>query len=91
MERDSKQTPRAAYRRRTLFTFLPFFHPDYTVGVGFAGFPAHRTPTSGALRHPLAGLPLSTAPATLLGRKNKWITADRELGFRPHPALKVLS
>jgi len=25
-----------------------FFHPDYTVGVGLAGCPAHRTPASRA-------------------------------------------
>jgi hypothetical protein len=34
------------------------------------------------------GLSIHNFPAIKPG---KWITADRELGFHPHPALKVLS
>jgi hypothetical protein len=92
MDRYSKQTPRASHRRRALFTYLPFFHPDYTVGVGLADHSAHRTPASNAMRHPLAGLPFwNPKLSNDLHGFHKQITADRELGLHPHPALKVLS
>jgi hypothetical protein len=71
------------------FTYLSFCHPDYTVGVGIARNLAHRTPTSGAMRHPLAGFHFSAAIG--FHSLGCWFTADRELGFHPHPALKVLS
>ncbi len=60
MDRNSRTgTKRVSPMTRTVHV-ATFFHPDYTVGVGLAGLPAHRTPALDAMRHRLAGLPLFT-------------------------------
>jgi hypothetical protein len=88
MDRYSKQTPRASHRRRVLFTFYP--SSIRTIPSASASQVVLLT----ALMPPTQCAGCSRAyhvAWSCISNPSKWLTADRELGLHPHPALKVLS